>query len=118
MPYKNYEDRKRWMKENWLRRMLTVAKARAKRNNIEFDITLEDVLVPTHCPITGIKLEAGHVGGKMKSYSLDRIDNAKGYIKGNVALISHRANSCKSDLSLEEARRLVAYMERAALKLE
>ena len=34
--------------------------------------------------------------------SLDRIDGAKGYVKGNVRVISHRANMLKNDATIEE----------------
>ena len=93
--------------------MVTVAKARAKRKKITFDISWEDIKIVTHCPVLGIAMEPGHVGGKMQSYSLDRIDNAKGYVKGNVALISHRANSYKGDMTIEQVRNLLRYMEQA-----
>ena len=118
MGYRNYEDRVKWMRANWLRRMLTVAKSRAKRKGVPFDITIDDVVVPTHCPVLGIELTVGPSGGRMNSYSIDRIDNSLGYVKGNVALISHRANSYKGDMSLEDVRRLLAYMERTTPKLE
>lgn len=36
------------------------------------------------------------------SYSLDRIDSSKGYIKGNVWVIPFKANRIKSDATLEE----------------
>lgn len=118
MGYKNYEDRQRWMRDNWLRRMLTVAKCRAKRKGIPFEITVEDIQGPTHCPVMGFELVVGPQGGRMSSYSLDRIDNSKGYVKGNVALISHRANSYKGDMTIENVRRMLAYMERSASRLE
>jgi hypothetical protein len=85
--------------------LLRVAKQRAKKKDILFDITLEDIVLPTHCPILGIPLEvnidAGK-GGKDSSYSLDRIDNSLGYVKGNVRVISHKANSMKHSATKEE----------------
>ena len=57
----------------------------------------------------GIKLERldkRHNG----SPSLDRIDNTKGYIKGNVKVISWRANAIKKDATLEELKALVNYL--------
>lgn len=61
----------------------------------------------------GIKLERKGAGAaKENSPSIDRIDPAKGYIKGNIAVISWRANMLKNNMSVEEARLLLAYLER------
>ncbi len=87
------------------RRLLASAKARAKELGREFTISLEDVQIPDRCPVLGIPIKrkaAGRVDPA--SASLDRIDNSKGYVKGNVRVISHRANSLKRDMTLEEAR--------------
>lgn len=46
------------------------------------------------------------------SPSIDRIDPTKGYIKGNIAVISWRANMLKNNMTVEEARLLLAYLER------
>lgn len=83
--------------------MLNLAKRRAKRKNIEFSLTVDDIYLPSHCPILGIPLVLGiKQGGSPNSFSLDRIDNKLGYVKGNVQVISKRANSIKSDASLDE----------------
>lgn len=109
MPYKNKELKKVWCQKNWLKRMLSVARHRAKIKNIAFTITEHDVEIPSHCPILGIPLVVGSVGGRMNSYSLDRVDNTKGYVPGNVRLISHKANTCKSNLSFMEIENLWKY---------
>lgn len=80
-----------------------IAKARAKRRELDFDIEQADVVIPEYCPILGIKLEPGvGPGGKPTSPSLDRIDNSKGYVKGNVQVISNLANSMKSTANPEQ----------------
>ena len=93
------------------RYLLQGAKARAKRDNLEFNITLEDITpLPTHCPVFNIPLFVAKRGEKFhNSYSLDRIDNTKGYIKGNVLVISRKANILKSDMDLSTMKRLYEF---------
>jgi hypothetical protein len=76
--------------------MFERSRDRAKHQDIAFDITPEDIVIPEFCPYLGIPIVTGV--GKMtdNSPSLDRIDSAKGYIKGNVEVISFRANTIKN----------------------
>jgi hypothetical protein len=85
--------------------LCTIAKHRAKKKGLDFNITKGDFKVPPFCPILGIPLEFhfdGSNGGKPNSPSLDRIDNSKGYVKGNVQVISLLANTMKSYASKEQ----------------
>ena len=96
------------------RALYHAAKSRAKRKGLEFTIEYEDIVIPEICPIlhTPIICSAGHgtPGGKMSSPSIDRIDNDKGYIKGNVQVISHKANSMKFNASKEELLKFAAWI--------
>ena len=94
-------------------RMLTRAKSRAKQNNIPFNLTLEDITIPDTCPLLGIPLEIQPKKGyHPNSPSLDRIIPEKGYIKGNVWIISNRANTLKNDASLQELELLVENLKK------
>jgi len=53
------------------------------------------------CPVLGINLVHG-VESSHNSPSLERIDNNKGYVKGNILIISSRANTMKSDGTWQE----------------
>jgi hypothetical protein len=90
-------------------RMLNRARARAKKQGLEFNLTEEDIKIPTKCPLLGIELfvAEGRKSVKDNSASLDRIDSSKGYVKGNVWVISHKANTMKSNATLEEMKTLV-----------
>lgn len=86
------------------KRLLYNAKNRAKEQGFSFDLTLEDIVIPESCPLLDIKLER-NTGGKSASDfspSLDRIDSSKGYIKGNVWVISYRANKIKNNATPQE----------------
>jgi hypothetical protein len=96
---------------NRLKRNLTAIKTRAKKRGLEFDLKEEDVIMPTHCPILGLKLEWAKGSPKDNSPSLDRLDNSKGYIKGNIRVISYRANTYKNNMTREIAQRIVDYMD-------
>lgn len=69
---------------------------------MECDLTEEDVVVPKTCPVLGIPLFVcnGCVGAN--SPTIDRIDHKGGYIKGNIIVVSHRANTIKSDATMDE----------------
>lgn len=87
-------------------------KHRCKVNKTEFDITWKDVLPPPTCPVLGLPLHfTGAKGIFDWNYpSVDRWDNSKGYVCGNVRVISLRANLLKKDATLLELQALVKYM--------
>lgn len=85
-------------------KMLRRAKSRARERNLPFNLTIEDVVIPDVCPILNIELRMhkGRSGGNPNSPALDRIDNNKGYVKGNVMVMSHLANMMKSSATTEQ----------------
>ena len=88
--------------------MYTGAKCRAKRKNMEFTISKEDIIIPTHCPVLGMPIQRNIGSGfHNNSPSLDRIDNTQGYTKDNIRVISNRANLLKCDATLEELELLL-----------
>lgn len=87
-----------------------VARTRSRQKGTEFKITKEDVIIPDKCPIIGIELTKGD-GWKSNSMSLDRVDNSKGYIPGNVRVISRAANRMKSDMTIEILEQILRYMK-------
>jgi len=91
--------------------MLSRAKDTAKRRGLECTITAEDIVIPTHCPIFGTPLLATPGKVSPNSPSIDRIDNSRGYVPGNIIVISFRANRIKSDASLSELQALVAFLD-------
>lgn len=86
-------------------RLFNAAKSRAAANGREFNIELSDICIPDQCPVLGIP---------MARPSIDRIDNNKGYVKGNVRVISYRANVLKNNATVEEIRLVLADLERTS----
>jgi hypothetical protein len=103
-------NRKRYLAKNTEWRKNNLAQMRAKSAGLAFNITVADIMIPTHCPVLGLKL-VGVKGKRVPTApSLDRFDNKLGYVKGNVRVISWRANMLKRDGTLEEFEKIVAYM--------
>lgn len=92
--------------------IISRVKAKAKFNNKEFNLDVNDIEWVTHCPILNHELNYFATQKEMYySPSLDRVDNTKGYIPGNVRIISWEANRLKGSWSLEILERLVAYIK-------
>jgi hypothetical protein len=78
------------------------AKARARKYGVPFTISPDDVVVPSHCPLLGVEIKVSPGRFSPSSPSLDRIVPDKGYVPGNVMVISFRANTIKSDAEPDE----------------
>lgn len=102
-PLKNKESSYKYWEKNPKKKLLKSAKYNAKTRNLEFNISEEDIEIPIYCPYLNIKLTS-----KVEScnhpttISIDRIDSSKGYIKGNIQIISRLANLMKSYATTEQ----------------
>lgn len=92
--------------------LLSKAKARAKTLGLEFTITICDIPVPKICPVLGIPLVSGTKFVVDGSPSVDRIRLDKGYVPGNVRVISWRANRLKSNATIKEIEQVLRYLKR------
>lgn len=108
---KTKETSSRYRRLNPQIQMLERARMRAKEKGLDFDITTEDIIIPELCPILGTPFIRGDRKPTPQSPSLDRIDPARGYVKGNVRVISHRANTIKNDASIEELEAVIRYIK-------
>lgn len=83
-------------------------KKQARSRNLEFDITIEylwDLFIQQNrkCALSGMDIRFGEkTGDGLKTASLDRIDNTKGYVKGNVQWLHKWINIMKSDHTTNE----------------
>lgn len=119
---------KKYIIANPLRRLVIRLLSQTKARHIKRGFTEEydldksflESLMTEYCPVLGLKLIYYSKTGQTEqnSASLDRIDNNKGYIKGNVRFISWRANSLKNDATIEELEKILAYMKECRAKEE
>lgn len=96
-----------WAKKPLVEKILARVKGRAVRKGIPFTLELSDIIIPEVCPVLGRPFIYGHHDW---TYSLDRIKPELGYVKGNVVVISNRANMMKSTATTEEIGMLHAWM--------
>jgi hypothetical protein len=101
---KDFEKRKK--------QLISKLKSQAKLKGVDFNITKEDINWVEICPIMQIKLNYFTTGFREhNTASFDRKDTNKGYIKGNVFVISNIANMRKSDLTIEQLERMIYYVK-------
>lgn len=111
---KRAEDRRYWL-ENRERVQFNTARHQAKKRGLEFTIGFDDVSWPEFCPVFGVRLERKPKGPNDWSPSLDRIDSSKGYVPGNVIVVSMRANRIKSNATPEELQQVARFYGRLSL---
>jgi hypothetical protein len=108
-----------WKDKEWRKTAIYDAMREKFRNKkahcwgVEFSVDFGDLIFPTHCPVLGIELDYFANGREENSPSFDRIDPKKGYIKGNVAIISWRANRIKNDGTAEEHQLIADFINSA-----
>ena len=107
--------KKEFRKKNTCNYLIVEAKKRAKKQNIDFNITADYIktIFPKNnkCPFLNILIKVNDNIQKDNSITIDRIDNNKGYIKDNVLLLSLKANRSKSNSTIEEYERIVNNLE-------
>lgn len=114
-PKKNLEITRRYHTAHPEFRLLCGARCRAKQLGLPCTITIADISIPEFCPILGLKLLFGKKHAQDCSPSLDRIIPERGYVAGNIAVISHKANTMKSNASLGDLKKLVSWLEKNSL---
>jgi hypothetical protein len=104
-----YKSQKKYINKNKEKYLLNSAKRRSKDRNIEFSLELSDItsVICNVCPLLNIEMKINKNIVKDNSFTLDRIDPFKGYICGNIIVISNKANKSKSNATIEEYEKIV-----------
>lgn len=89
------------------------ARSRAQHLRVPFDLDAEYLasIWSDTCPVLGVTISKTLPRGHPDAAELDRYIPSLGYVRGNVDFMSRRANRVKQDFSLEEMRKLIAWME-------
>lgn len=90
-------------------------KFRRKKSNAihaghEWTIQFGHIEWVKECPILGLTLDYFAETTQENSPSFDRLDPNKGYVPGNVQIVSWRANRIKNDGTSEEHERIAQYI--------
>lgn len=96
----------------WPTKILERIRSRLKGTGIPFNLEPSDIVVPDRCPVFGTAFVYGAGYRSPHSPSIDRHNPSLGYVKGNVGVISMRANVLKRDCtSGAELRKVADYID-------
>jgi hypothetical protein len=95
-------------------RLLTAAKKRAAKLGVPFRLTADDVAIPELCPALGFALYAiDRPGGGSNTPVLVAADPERGFVPGNVAVVSAVAARLLSEATPDQMLRVADWMEAA-----
>lgn len=92
--------------------LFTRKRANNKQRKWEWAITYPEIVFPEICPVLGKPLDYYADKRNEWSPSFDRTDPSKGYVSGNVQIISWRANRIKNDGTAAEHAAISAYLDK------
>lgn len=98
----------------WARSVFQNARKRSQVKCIPFDLTVEYIynLPEQSCPVFGTTFEfVGNGKIRPESPSLDRIVPEKGYVNGNVVIISAKANTIKQNANSDEIFKVARWLQ-------
>lgn len=95
--------KRKWIEENQAKHLLNSTKQNAKAQGREWNLTLEDIVIPERCPYLDVPLTNIQGQGIVwTNASVDRIDSSLGYVKGNIEVVSRLANLMKQGATQEQ----------------
>lgn len=107
-----------YRRKDYRQYMLHRMKFRAAKLGVPFNIECSDIPLITHCPVFGFELKAGDGFATLTSPSLDRIIPELGYVKGNIIVISHKANMIKSSATPDEVMQVAEFFKKLSAEVK
>lgn len=101
-----------WRRKQPGKMLVTLAKQRAKKEGVPFAISDKDIKLVNKCPVLGIEIKYGLTKCSNNSPTIDKFIPSKGYVPGNVELISMKANRLKSDATIKEIGNIYRWLKR------
>lgn len=94
------------VEDHWI---LRNKRGNKKKERSQLSIEYYKTLIVDTCPLLGLKLTYENFEGRMPDNyaTLDKIDPNGGYVEGNVHIVSFRANTLKSNATLEELKMII-----------
>lgn len=99
--------------ERTARKFLALQKSAEKRD-LDFDLTLtgvKNLLKAKRCRYTGAELTFEL--GEPNQFSVDRVDNSKGYVTGNVVACSREFNEKKGSLTKKDIKLILKVLDKS-----
>ena len=106
----NKEHRKHYVYQA-MRSKFRTKKANAKKAGRPWTVDFGDLEFPTHCPVLGIELNYFSEVICDNSPSFDCVIPERGYVKGNVYVVSQRANRIKNDGTAQEHYAIAKFID-------
>ena len=120
-PCKNKKDMI-YRRNNFEKMILKRLKKRAERKNVPVSVTagylkkfIPDDMI---CPVLGIKMEVGQKISNVNSPSVDRIIPEKGYVPGNIIIVSNKVNWIKSNATPDEIIKVGKFYKKLLEEME
>lgn len=86
-----------------------LAKQRATALSVPFEISVDDIVVPSHCPALGITLKRQIGKPSDCSPTIDRIIPVLGYTVNNIVIVSYKANAMKRNATPGEMLQIAKF---------
>ncbi len=112
----NPEKHNNWKYKNPLGQIIARLKTRAKNQNLDFNLTENDLIIPEKCPVFGTPLilhTKREIQKNLKtSVSVDRKDPSKGYTRDNIEIMSAFANRMKNNANSDELLKFAEWIQK------